>query len=37
MDFKEPLMDNLRKINQDEFNVLIDIPKFFKEPGPIIY
>ena len=37
MNFNEPLMESLRKLNQEEFNILTEVPKYFKEPDPIKY
>lgn len=35
MDFKKPLLEELKKLTVEELNLLTEIPKFFKEPEKI--
>jgi hypothetical protein len=37
MELKEPLMESVRKLSQEEFDVLMEIPKYFREPEKVVY
>ena len=32
MNLTEPLMNSLRKLSQEDFNILTEIPKYFRQP-----